>query len=162
ELIFREYEKVSLDVKPSQLNKALTQKTKLLGEAEKVYFSIAEYNDAKWATAALHRDGQIYDLFAEALATAANKPPSGLSKDEVTAYQDAINEKVVAIQDKAVEAFSVGYTKAIQLQIYDDYTAKIREALGHLAPQKFPPEHESRGKVRSGDRPPNPELVTEV
>ncbi|HET9988004.1 MAG TPA: hypothetical protein VFQ65_05785, partial [Kofleriaceae bacterium] len=73
-----------------------------------------------------------------------------------------INEKVVQIQDKAVEAFTVGYTKAIQMQVYNDYTAKIRESLGRLAAQKFPPEHESRSKERSGDRPPTPEMVTEV
>ncbi len=65
-------------------------------------------------------------------------------------------------QDKAVETYTVGYTKAIQMQVYNDYTAKIREALGRLAAQKFPPEHEARSKERSGDRPPNPEMVTEV
>jgi tetratricopeptide (TPR) repeat protein len=162
DLIFKDYEAVSIDVKPKQLGAALTKKTKLLAEAEKVYFSIAEFNDLKWATAALYRDGQIYEVFADALAKAAEKCPAGLKPEECQAYQDAINEKVVQIQDKAVEAFTVGYTKAIQMQVYNDYTAKIREALGRLAAQKFPPEHESRSKERSGDRPPNPEMVTEV
>ncbi len=162
DLIFKQYEDVSIDVKPKKLGAALTKKTKLLAEAEKVYFSIADYNDLKWATAALYRDGQIYEVFADALAKAAEKCPSGLGADECQAYQDAINDKVVQIQDKAVEAFSVGYTKAIQMQVYNDYTAKIREALGRLAAQKFPPEHESRAKERIGDRPPNPELITEV
>ncbi|HEY6034605.1 MAG TPA: tetratricopeptide repeat protein, partial [Kofleriaceae bacterium] len=162
DLIFKDYEAVSIDVKPKQLGAALTKKTKLLAEAEKIYFSIAEFNDLKWATAALYRDGQIYEVFADALAKAAEKCPAGLKPEECQAYQDAINEKVVQIQDKAVEAFTVGYTKAIQMQVYNDYTAKIREALGRLAAQKFPPEHESRSKERSGDRPPNPEMVTEV
>jgi len=162
DLIFKEYEKVSIDVKPSQLGAALTKKTKLLAEAEKVYFSIADFNDLKWATAALYRDGQIYEVFADALAKAAEKCPAGLKQDECDAYQAAINDKVIQIQDKAVETFTVGYTKAIQMQVYNDYTAKIREALGRLAAKKFPPEHESRSKERTGDRPPNPELVTEV
>src|SRR5450432_435522 len=162
DLIFKDYEAVSIDVKPKQLGAALTKKTKLLAEAEKVYFSIADFNDLKWATAALYRDGQIYEVFADALAKAAEKCPGTLKPDECQAYQDAINEKVVQIQDKAVEAFTVGYTKAIQLQVYNDYTAKIRESLGRLAAQKFPPEHEARSKERTGDRPPNPEMVTEV
>jgi hypothetical protein len=80
----------------------------------------------------------------------------------VQAYQDTINEYVVNIQDKAVELFATGYKKAIELQVYDEYTAKIREALGRLAAQKYPPEHESRGRERIGDRPPSPELVTEI
>ncbi len=162
ELIFREYEKVTLDVKPRDLERALKAKTKLLAEAEKVYTSVVDFNDLKWATAALFRVGQVYDGFAEALATAGNKPPAGLTPDQIQAYQDGINGYVVQIQDKAVELFSAGYQKAIQMQVYDEYTAKIREALGRLAAQKFPPERESRQHERIGDRPPVPELVTEV
>jgi tetratricopeptide (TPR) repeat protein len=162
ELIFREYEKVSLDVKPALLEKTLKQKSKLLAESEKVYTQVIDYQDLKWATAALFRVGQVYDGFAEALATAASKPPASLSPDQVQAYQDGINAYVVDIQDKAVTLYTAGYQKAIQMQVYDEYTAKIREALGRIAADKFPPEKESRTRERIGDRPPVPELVTEV
>ncbi|HZJ72003.1 MAG TPA: hypothetical protein VFF36_13815, partial [Planctomycetota bacterium] len=141
---------------------ALKTKGKLLAEAEKVYTSVIDYQDLKWATAALFRVGQVYDGFAEALATAASKPPKSLSADQVQAYQDGINAYVVDIQDKAVTLYTAGYQKAIQMQVYDEYTAKIREALGRLAADKFPPEKESRQRERIGDRPPTPELVTEV
>jgi tetratricopeptide (TPR) repeat protein len=162
ELIFRDYEKVSLDVKPALLEKTLKSKGKLLADAEKVYTSVIDYQDLKWATAALFRVGQVYDGFAEALATAAGKPPASLSADQVQAYQDAINAYVVDIQDKAVALYTAGYQKAIQMQVYDEYTAKIREALGRIAADKFPPEKESRTRERIGDRPPVPELVQEV
>jgi len=162
ELIFRDYEKVSLDVKPSLLEKTLKTKGKLLADAEKVYTSVIDYQDLKWATAALFRVGQVYDGFAEALATAAGKPPAGLTADQIQAYQDAINAYVVDIQDKAVTLYTAGYQKAIQMQVYDEYTAKIREALGRIAADKFPPEKEARTRERIGDRPPTPELVTEV
>jgi tetratricopeptide (TPR) repeat protein len=162
ELVFRDYEKVSLDVKVAQLNAALTKKTKLLADAEKVYISVAEFNDPKWATAALYRYGQIYDLFGEALAASAAKPPANLPQDQVQAYQDKLNEIAVTIQDKAVEAYTVGYKKAIEMQVYDEFTAKIRTALGKLASTKFPPEREGRSKERIGDRPPKAELVTEI
>jgi cellulose synthase operon protein C len=162
EIVFREYEKISLDVKPAQLTKALANKSKLLEKAEKVYVSVADFQDLKWATAALYRYGQIYDAFAEALATAAASPPPSVPADLVEAYQDKLNEIVVTIQDKAVAAFEAGYQKAIQMQVYDENTAKIRTALGRLAAQKYPPERESRSKVRVGDRPPMPELVTEI
>ena len=33
---------------------------------------------------------------------------------------------------------------------------------GRLAAQKYPPERESRAKERIGDRPPSPDLVTEI
>ena len=160
ELIFREYEKVTLDVKPAQLEKALKQKSKLLSEAEKTYLSVVDYNDLKWATAALYRVGQVYDGFAESLVNAAT--PKGLSPEQAQAYRDALDAYVVDIQGKAVELFTAGYQKAIQMQVYDEYTAKIRESLGRLAGDKFPPEREARSKERIGDRPPAADLVTEV
>ena len=162
ELVFRDYEKVSLDVTVAQLNAALTKKTKLLGDAEKVYVSVAEFNDPKWATAALYRYGQIYDLFGEALAASAAKPPAQIPQNQVQAYQDKLNEIAVQIQDKAVEAYTVGYKKAIEMQVYDEFTAKIRTALGKLAASKYPPEREGRSKERIGDRPPKQDFVTEI
>jgi cellulose synthase operon protein C len=160
ELIFREYEKVTLDVPPAKLEKALKQKSKLLAEAEKVYLSVVDYSDLKWATAALYRIGQVYDGFAESLVNAST--PKGLSADQAQAYRDALDTYVVQIQMKAVDAFSTAYTKAIQLQVYDEYTAKIRESLGRVAADKYPPEREARSKERTGDRPLNPEMVQEI
>jgi tetratricopeptide (TPR) repeat protein len=160
ELIFREYEKVTLDVKPEKLDKALKLKSKLLADAEKVYLSVVDYQDLKWATAALYRVAQVYDGFAESLVNAST--PKGLTQDQADAYRAALDTYVVNIQNKAVELFSAGYTKAIQMQVYDEYTAKIREALGRLASDKFPPERESRSRERTADRPLSPELITEV
>jgi cellulose synthase operon protein C len=160
ELIFREYEKVTLDVKPAQLEKALKLKSKMLSEAESVYLSVVDYQDLKWATAALYRVAQVYDAFAESLVNAST--PKGLTKDQAEAYRLALDTYVVNIQQKALQLFKAGYTKAIQMQVYDEYTAKIREALGRLDADNFPPERESRSRERSADRPLNPDMVTEV
>jgi len=160
ELLFREYEKVTLEVPPSKLEKALKAKSKLLADAEKIYWSVVDFKDPKWSTAALYRIGQVYDGFAESLINAPT--PKGLPSDQAQAYRDALDVYVVDIQGKAVELFTAGYQKAIQMQVYDEYTAKIREALGRIAADKFPPERESRSRERIGDRPPVPELVTEI
>ena len=81
---------------------------------------------------------------------------------QADAYRAALDTYVVNIQQKALQLFKAGYTKAIQMQVYDEYTAKIREALGRVAGDKFPPERESRSRERIGDRPPTPDLVTEI
>jgi cellulose synthase operon protein C len=160
ELVFREYEQITLEVKPNQLNRALKKKSQLLAKAESVFTSVVTIGDLRWATAALYRVGQVYDLFAEALTAAAT--PSGLSEAEASAYREALDLYVIEIQDKAIQLFSTGYQKSIEMQVYDQYTAKIREALGRLAADRYPPEREAREKVRSGDRPLVPELVTEI
>ncbi|MCE9574473.1 MAG: tetratricopeptide repeat protein [Deltaproteobacteria bacterium] len=160
ELIFRDYEKITLDVKPKDLNKTLKKKAAMLDKAQTAYLDVVNYEDLKWATAALYRVGQVYDGFAEALTSAPT--PAGLSEADQQAYRDGLDSYVIDIQDKAVELFSTGYQKAIQMQVYDQYTAKIREALGRLAADKYPPEREARGKVRTGDRPLTLDLVEEV
>jgi len=160
DLVFRQYEAVRIDVKPRELTKALKKKLDLLGKAKAVYESVTDYDDPKWATAALYRTGQIFDSFAEALT---NTPtPAGLSEADATQYREAMDLVVVETQDKAVELFAAAYQKAIQIQVYDQYTAKIREALGRLAADKFPPEREARSHERFGDRPLGLDLVTEV
>jgi TolA-binding protein len=160
ELIFRDYEKVTLDVKPRALTATLKKKAALLEKAQKAYFDVVDYQDLKWATAALYRMGQIYDGFAEALTSAP--PPAGLSPADQQAYRDGIDSFVIDVQDKAVQLYSTGYQKAIQMQVYDQYTAKLREALGRIAADKFPPEREARGRTRVGDRALDVELVQEV
>lgn len=160
ELALRAYEQVSLDVKPKLLNKTLKKKSELLAKAQGVYLSVVDLEDLKWATASLYRVGQIYDGFAEALRTAPT--PGGLSEGEQQAYRDALDGYVLEIEEKAIELFSAGYGKAIQMGVYDSYTKKIREALGRLAGSQYPPERESRADVRSGDRPLDTELVEEI
>jgi len=160
ELLLREYEQVSLAVKPKLLNKTLKKKGELLARAQAAYLSVVDYEDLKWATASLYRVGQIYDGFAEALRTAPTPP--GLSEAEANAYREGLDTYVIDIEDKAVELFATGYQKAIEMQVYDSYTKKIREALGRLSSAQFPPERESRADVRGGDRQLTTELVEEI
>lgn len=160
ELVYRDYDKVGLDVKPKLLEKTLKKKSELLGRAQGIYLSVVDYEDLKWATASLYRVGQIYDSFAEAMRTAPT--PGGLSEADATAYRDALDSYVLDIEEKSIELYSAGYAKAIQMQVYDSYTKKIREALGRLSSTQYPPERESRAEVRAGDRPLDLELVDEV
>jgi cellulose synthase operon protein C len=160
ELVFKEYEKVSLDVKPKLLEKTLKKKSDLLAKARGVYLSVVDFEDLKWATASLFRVGQIYESFAEAMRTAPT--PGGLSEAEATAYREALDSTVIEIEEVSIELYSTGYQKAIQMQVYDAYTKKIREALGRLASQQYPPERESRSDVRTGDRPLKIDMVEDI
>jgi TolA-binding protein len=160
ELMFREYEKVSLAVKPKQLDKTLAKKTDLLVKAQGVYFSVVEYKDLRWATAALYRVGNIFEQYAASLRNAPT--PNDLSPPEQEAYRGALDMAVVDIEEKAIQLYTTGYQKAIEMQVYDEYTSKIREALGRLAADEFPPEREGRADVRIGDRPLDVKVIREV
>lgn len=160
DLIYRDFEQISLDVKPKLLGKVLEKKTKLLDKAQTIYLDVINYEDLKWATAALYRVGQIYDGFAESLRDAP--APKELSEADQASYKEELEIYVIEIEERAIELFSAGYEKAISMKVYNQYTQKIREALGRLNGAQYPPERESRPAVRYGDRPIEPALVKEV
>ncbi len=160
ELVYREFEKISLDVKPKALDRTLRKKTDYLIKAQGIYADVVKLGDLRWGTAALYRIGQIFDVFAEALRSAPT--PGGLPPDEAEAYRGALDMYVVEMEEKAIDLYAQGYAKAIELQVYDHYTTKIREALGRLSPDEYPPEREGRSRERIGERPLESKLVREV
>ncbi len=160
ELIFRRFEAISLAVKPRRLRRRLDEKADLLAEAQDVYLDVVDYGDAQWATAALYRMGGIYEAFAESLRTAP--VPSGLSEEEAQMYREELENYVVEVEEQAIDLHATGYQKAIDLQVYNEYTRKLREALSRLDAMSYPPALEARADVRFGDRAPQPVAVTEV
>lgn len=160
ELIFLEYEKVSLDVKPRKLQKALDRKAKLLDKARKAYADVGGFDDPQWTTAALYRYGNIHELFADSLRSAP--VPKNLSEREKELYREGLENYIIVVEEKAIFLYTEAYKKAISFKIYTEYTRKLREALGRMDSSTFPPLTEARSRVRFGDRPLDPELVTEV
>jgi hypothetical protein len=142
------------------LRKTLDSKTKLLAEAQDVYLDVVDFGDPQWATAALYRMGRIYEQFAESLRGAPTPP--GLSEQEAELYRQELEVYVVEIEDQAIQLYTAGYRKALELGVYNQYTSQIREALGKLDSANFPPSAEARARVRFGDRPLQPAAVEEV
>ncbi|HWN67358.1 MAG TPA: tetratricopeptide repeat protein [Haliangium sp.] len=160
ELIFRRFERIQLDVKPSKLRKTLDSKTKLLAEAQDVYLDVVDFGDPQWATAALYRIGRVYEQFAESLRQAPTPP--GLSEEESEIYRQELEVYVIEIEEQAIQLYTTGYKKALELAVYNQYTSQIREALGKLDSANYPPSIEARAKVRFGDRPLPVAAVEEV
>jgi hypothetical protein len=160
ELIFRDYQAIGLNVKPKALAKQLDKKSGLLADATNVYIDVVEFGDAQWGTAALYRIGSMYEQFSTELREAP--APPDLTEDEQVVYREQLDIYVVQIEDKAVEAYETGYSKALTLKVYNEYTRKLREALGRLAESRYPRENEARTRSRIGDRPPAPQILKDV
>ena len=160
ELIFRQYETVSLDVKPRKLQKALERKTKLLEKAQIAYAEVGEFDDPQWTTAALFRLANVFELYADSMRNA--RLPKGLSDKEKKLYQEALENYIILIEEKAIGLYTDAYKRAIDIKVYNEYTSKLRSALGRMDSSTFPPVIEARSRVRFGDRPLDPELVEEV
>lgn len=160
ELLYRDYAKVSLNVKPRKLDTALQRKMKLLEQASGIYLDVVEYKDASWSTAALYRIGSVMEEFAISLRDAPT--PAGFSDAEAEQYRTALDEEVVTIEERAIELYTTGYRKAIELRVYNEYTKKLRSALGRMSASRFPPTKEARQTMRLGDRTPASKIRREV
>jgi TolA-binding protein len=147
EMLFHEFERVKLAKDPKRLNRTLEEKSQLLDKAKQVYVDVVTFNDPEWATAALYRIGDAYERFSKAMRDAP--VPKELNAEEQQVYRDELEKFVVVIEEKALDAYKNGYQKALQLGVYNEFTQKLRSALGRMSDQEFPPEAEVRARPTS-------------
>ena len=150
ERILAEFDKVKIEGDVKQLSKRLKSKADLLKKAATVFLDVVSLNVAEWTTAALYQIGFTYESFANALRDAP--APAGLSENDKEIYQAQIDEFVVPIEERSLEAYESGWKKAAELGIYNQWTAKMREALGRLNSQLYPPIHEIGFEIRGSER----------
>lgn len=137
ELVYGQFEAAQLDPRPAKLGKSLERKAKLLAEAKDIYIDVVTFRSPEWSTSALFKVGASYEGFAKGLRE--YPIPKNLSEDEQDAYMEQLDTFALAFEEQAIEAYRSGYAKAMELKIYNGHTRKIREALGRLSSQEFPP-----------------------
>jgi hypothetical protein len=147
EMVLAKYEAVKIEGDVKQLKQRLKQKSELLKKAAETFLSTAEMGVAEWTTAALYQIGFTYESFSKALL--GSPPPDKLSDQEKELYKQSIDEFVVPIEERSLEAYESGWQKAIELGIFNSWTAKMREALGRLNSELYPPLKETGFKLRS-------------
>jgi TolA-binding protein len=149
ELVYRDYERLKIAGKPKQLAKVLEEKAKRLEEAKQIYLDVVTYKSPEWATASLLRIGQGYEAYAKAMRNAP--VPKDLKEDEKQMYRDELEKVIVVIEDKALDAYKSGYSKALTIGVYNHHTQTIRQALSRLAENEYPKEAELRLSTRPGE-----------
>jgi TolA-binding protein len=160
EAIFRDFERVQLAKDARHLKKTLDEKSALLEKAKAAFVDVVTFNDPEWATAALYRIGEGYERFSKALRDAPTPP--GLDEQSAQVYREELEKVVVVVEEKAIDAYRGGYKKAFDLGVYNEFTQKLRQALGRLSDQEFPPENEARARPSAADRGAAPAFVGSV
>ena len=145
--ILARFEQIQIAGDVKQLSQRLKQKTELLKETAKIFLDCASMGVAEWTTAALYQIGYMYETFAKAMRD--SPAPAGLSAADQDAYKSQIEEFVVPIEERSLDAYENGWKKAVDLGIYNQWTAKMREALGRLNGELYPPFKEVGFDVRS-------------
>ncbi|MEO8905284.1 MAG: tetratricopeptide repeat protein [Polyangiaceae bacterium] len=155
--VLAKYEAVKIEGDVKQLKQRLKQKSELLKKAAETFLGTAEMGVAEWTTAALYQIGNTYESFSTALRT--SPPPANLNADEKEQYSQSIDEFVVPIEERSLEAYESGWQKAVELGIFNSWTAKMREALGRLNSELYPPLKETGFALRSRGNTRLPPLI---
>ncbi len=157
ERVLEKFDKIQITGDVKQLSGRLKQKAELLKQASALFLDVVSLGVAEWTTAALYQIGRTYETFSKSLKDAP--PPSGLSDADKEQYQTQIDEFVVPIEERSLDAYENGWKKAIDLGIYNQWTAKMREALGRLNAELYPPFKETGFDIRSQGPMPLPPLI---
>jgi TolA-binding protein len=157
EQILARFEAIQIAGDVKELSLRLKQKAALLRDAAQVFLDTVSLGVADWSTAALYQIGHTYESFARTLREAP--APAGLSDADKEAYTSQIDAFVVPVEEKSLDAYENGWKKALELGIYNQWTAKMREALGRLNAELYPPMHEIGFDVRSTSSAPMPPLI---
>jgi hypothetical protein len=157
ERVLAKFDKIEIQGDVKQLSKRLKQKADLLKSASAIFLDTVSLGVAEWTTAALYQIGRTYESFAKAMREAP--APAGLSDADKDAYTQQIEEFVVPIEERSLDAYENGWKKATDLGIYNQWTQKMRESLGRLNGELYPPMHEIGFDIRSSGPSPLPPLI---
>ncbi|HEY8428042.1 MAG TPA: tetratricopeptide repeat protein [Sandaracinaceae bacterium] len=145
EELLRQYEEIQIAGTVEGLRQRLERKSELLRRAAEAFAEVVQLNVAEWVTAALYQIGRSYELFAEALRSAPI--PEGLTEEEEAAYTEQLSAFIVPIEERALEAYEGGYQTALELRIFNRWTARLREGLTRLNDVQYPPLREMGGDL---------------
>jgi len=158
ERVVARFEQIQIQGDVKQLKARLKQKTELLKDASKAFLDCVALGVAEWTTAALYQIGHMYEAFAKSLRDSP-PPPEVKTEDQKSDYQAQIEEFAVPMEERSLDAYENGWKKATELNIYNQWTAKMRDALGRLNTEIYPPFKETGFEVRSQGPLPMPSLI---
>jgi TolA-binding protein len=160
QLVLDDYESIQIKGPVEGLRKRLERKSKLLKEASLIYADVVEFDVAEWVTAALYQIGRSYELFANAMREAPI--PEGLSSKEEQSYRSQLARFIVPMEERALDSYKGGYEKALELNIYNQWTRKLRKSLTRLNEIQYPPLRETGGSIVEVTPLPKPQPMQDL
>ncbi|AKF09127.1 tetratricopeptide repeat protein [Sandaracinus amylolyticus] len=155
ELVLREFETVQIAGPVDGLRQRLERKSQLLRDASTAFAEVVELRVAELVTAALFQIGRSYELFAQSLREF--EVPPNLTEEEDQAYRDQLAMFIIPIEEQALQAYEGGYQQAIELRIFNSWTAQLREGLTRLNDVQYPPFREMGADIVEGVPLPPPQ-----
>lgn len=121
-----------------KLVKTLQKKAELQQNCEKVYLEVLEFKAFQVSAGAFYRIANAYNVFAKTLTNL--EPPTELEDNPelLDVYQIFIEERVLPLEEKAVESAKGALQLAHANRVYNKWSKKSAQLLATLSPELFP------------------------
>jgi tetratricopeptide (TPR) repeat protein len=133
---FKNYEVIPFPQR--KLVKTLQGKAELQQKAEKMYLEVLALKSYQVSAGAFYRIADLYNTFAKSLT--GLKPPPELedNPDLLDVYLVFIEEKVLPLEEKAVESARGALKLAHENRVYNEWSKRSAALLSMLSPELFP------------------------
>ena len=139
------YEKIVIDAKDKKaLGKNLDHKATTLKEYEAKYKDIWRFLRPDWTLASFYRLGYLYEDFRDKVKAVKNpfetlcEKKGGVYCDAQDEYQNALDDMITNVEDKAVVGYEACVTKARELGVTNKWTKLALEFVNKFKPTDFP------------------------
>lgn len=134
---FADYEKLKIGGKNSKkLEESLKAKKEASQGLTLKYAEVLKYK-SEWSYAAFFRQGNILQLFAEALINAPIPPEIEKEPELVDIYQQTLQEQIDPLEQSAVDMYVKTLELAKENRVFNKWTTLIIERLSRLRPQEY-------------------------
>ena len=113
--------------KPRDLAKQLQKKSKLLLELEKAYRKVIDFKEPVFTVSALYKMACANKNMADVLTKIP--VPAGLTPEQAEIYVQALMDKAVPFEQKALQLFKATVKKAKELGVFTDHAHLAEETL---------------------------------
>lgn len=139
EYIYQDFKAYEVIPYPQRkLVKTLQGKAELQQKAEKMYLEVLALKSYQVSAGAFYRIADLYNTFAKSLT--GLKPPPELEDNPelLDVYLIFIEEKVLPLEEKAVESARGALKLAHENRVYNEWSKRSAELLSKLSPELFP------------------------
>ncbi len=136
EFLLGDYKEIKLSFPVATLQKRAQQKGEILTKAEGMYFEVIGLKTPLWTAAAAYRIGEMYKGFSDDLY---NLPlPEGLPPEAEDEYRFAVDELSFPLQEKSLKSFQTALRLALELNAYNEWSAKSAKEMSRLEEETYP------------------------
>ena len=141
--LFDSFNKVALKV---PLKKSLRSKKRKMKAAIDAYKRVAEYQVAKFTTAATYRTAEIYRHLGKAMME--SERPKNLNEEELEQYEILLEEQAYPFEEKSIEVHEANIETVIQ-GIYNQWNKLSFTALAKLQPVRYDKQEKSEEMIHA-------------